>query len=77
MKANPKKHKYVSLLSVLMVVFSGFALFALVIFLLAFIHRIGKLPDGEYDLITLADTPISYALISAIFTSFLKTINQE
>ena len=71
MRTGPKAHKYVSLVSVWMVVCSIAGLVGLSAFLLAFIHRIKNRPEGTWDIINLADTWQSYLFVGCIVLIFV------
>jgi len=82
-KQGAKKHRYVSLLSVLMVYFAGLALIAIGIFLAAFIYRMvenSKVYEPNtsnnitYDLFNLTNNFNSYILIGSIFAIALMLI---
>ena len=82
-KQGARKHRYVSLLSVLMVYFAGLALIAIGIFLAAFIYRMvendkvyepGSSESVTYDLFNLTNDFNSYILIGSIFAIALMLI---
>ena len=76
-KQGARKHRYVSLLSVLMVYFAGLALLAILIFLAAFIYRMVLNSEAyeadpaasgvTYDLFNLSNNFNSYILIGSLF----------
>ena len=82
-KKGPKRHRYVSLLSVMMVHFALLALVALGLFLATFIHRMlkndaaykaGDNPSITYDLFNLENQFNSYILIGSVFLIFIMLV---
>ena len=62
-----RKHKYVSLTSVLAVLTAGFALVGLGLFTAAFLYRLFNVDEGRYDLINLHANLFNVFIVISIF----------